>query len=84
MIVRITVQISMSSREICDSVLESLEPDNVEVPKGIIIEMSCHQSIFIVDVKSEDTSVLTARNTIDDVLVHANLALKTLSSIDMR
>lgn len=84
MMVRITVQIPMSSREVCDSILESLEPDNAEVPKGITIEMSCHQSIFTVDVKSEDTSVLTVRNTIDDVLAHTNLALKSLSSIDMR
>ncbi|MEM1645406.1 MAG: KEOPS complex subunit Pcc1 [Ignisphaera sp.] len=84
MIISIAVQIPTNSKEICKIILESLEPDNVEIPKGIAIEMSCHQGMLVVGVKSEDVGILTVRNTVDDILAYVNLALKSISSINMR
>uniref|UniRef100_A0A7C2VHX6 Uncharacterized protein n=1 Tax=Ignisphaera aggregans TaxID=334771 RepID=A0A7C2VHX6_9CREN len=80
---RITLRIPTPSREACLSVLDSLEPDNSTTPQGISIKMGCDDKTLAVDVESEDVGVLTVRNTVDDILVHANLALKSIVYIAM-
>lgn len=76
---RIILRIPLNSRNMCLGVLEALEPDNYEVPQGVGIKIMCEGNIFVVDMVSQRVHILTVRNTIDDLLVHLNLAVKSIS-----
>jgi tRNA threonylcarbamoyladenosine modification (KEOPS) complex Pcc1 subunit len=82
MIFEITLRIPTKSEKICRSILEALEPDNATVPQGITIAMRCEDPEIVVIVKAEDVNILTFRNTVDDILVHINIGLRSLSVLD--
>ncbi len=75
----IHIEIPLDSESICNAVKQAVEPDNVSSPRGILIAMFCSKNILVVDVKSsENIHILTFRNTIDDLLEHIGIALKSL------
>lgn len=80
----ILLRIPTTSEEVCKSVLEALEPDNISAPKGITIKTHCKDSELIINIRSLNVGTLTVRNTVDDILVHVGLALKSISSINER
>lgn len=77
--IRIELTLPMDSNEYCLGVLESLEPDNYTTPQGITIEMACRDSTLVVNILSENASILTVRNTVDDIIVHVNLVMRSIS-----
>lgn len=79
---QITLHIPINNNHICKSILDSLIPDNTEIPQGISIEMFCDSNTLFIKMLSEETSILTTRNTIDDLLSHINLALRCIYLID--
>lgn len=80
--IHVVLRVPVESKSLCLSVLEALEPDNTTAPKGVSISAYCDDETFVAQVYSEDVAVLTTRNTVDDILVHVNLALTTISLID--
>ena len=75
----VVFKIPTPSSSLCQSLVDAVEPDNALVPPGISISMKCENGILIVEVVAENTPILTIRNTVDDLLVHIGLALKTVS-----
>jgi tRNA threonylcarbamoyladenosine modification (KEOPS) complex Pcc1 subunit len=78
----ITLEIPMKSEKICKSIVDALTPDNYTAPRGISIDMKCNGGNLAVNVRAESVGVLTVRNTVDDILAHINIALKSISTID--
>ena len=81
MILETFIEITTRDEEICRSVLEAVEPDNREAPKNISIEMMCKNNVLYIHVKGVDVPILTFRNTVDDLLEHISIAIKTLTSV---
>jgi|UniRef100_A0A7J2U6R7 tRNA threonylcarbamoyladenosine modification (KEOPS) complex Pcc1 subunit len=73
--VELTLEIPINE-DICKSVIDSVEPDNVTAPPQIAIEMLCSGGILTVNVRGKDVNLLTFRNTVDDLIEHISLATK--------
>ncbi len=79
MIIELIATIPVENIDICKSILESVEPDNISSPMGITISMECRNSVLEIIVRGDKVSILTFRNTVDDLLIHINTVAKTLS-----
>ncbi len=77
--IELTISIPIGDVDMCRSILESVEPDNALVPKGITINMWCRNSNLEIIVRGEKINILTFRNTVDDLLMHINTVARTLS-----
>ncbi|MEM0471592.1 MAG: KEOPS complex subunit Pcc1 [Sulfolobales archaeon] len=65
-----------------DIVIRSLEPDNIDIPKGVVIRMEKrNRSIYIVFECHEDR-ILTCRSTADEILMLIDSAIKSLEGFD--
>jgi tRNA threonylcarbamoyladenosine modification (KEOPS) complex Pcc1 subunit len=78
MIIEVKLAIPMKDLEMCRSVKNALEPDNATTPPQISITIECKDDAIIVHIKGKDVSILTFRNTVDDLLEHLSLAKKLL------
>ncbi len=82
MILSARIFVSLRSEDVCRAVLEAIEPDNATVPSGITIRTTCIGSAMLIEIEGIDVSVLTFRNTIDDLLEHISIALKSIERIE--
>ncbi|HWQ17160.1 MAG TPA: KEOPS complex subunit Pcc1 [Sulfolobales archaeon] len=79
MIVRVEVEINTGDLDPY-VVIKSLEPDNIDMPNGVVIHMEKKEgSIYIVFECSEDR-ILTCRSTADEVLMLINSTIKSLEN----
>jgi len=79
MTIELAISIPLGDVDMCRSILESVQPDNLLAPKGITIDMECRNSDLNIIVRGEKIGILTFRNTVDDLLMHINTVAKTLS-----
>ncbi|NOJ29619.1 MAG: hypothetical protein DA328_05565 [Nitrososphaeraceae archaeon] len=63
------------------TILESLTPDNVNLPENLEIVMYNRRDSLIIKIKAID-SIETVTNTIDEILNHISLAKKVISNND--
>ncbi|MBS7606280.1 MAG: KEOPS complex subunit Pcc1 [Candidatus Bathyarchaeia archaeon] len=64
-----------------EAISRAVSPDNVEVPRGLLIETRAEGSRVITVIKYEGDNVATFLSTIDDLLSCAATAEKTLSIV---
>ena len=63
------------SKEKIKAVYESLEPDNVDFPKGLSMSMKQESDVLFLDFKGTDKAVASLAPTIDEVLGHVQTVL---------
>ncbi|BDC19733.1 KEOPS complex subunit Pcc1 [Acidianus sp. HS-5] len=64
-------------------IINSLKVDNINIPKGMEIEMNYNENCADIKISMEISSpkdILTLRNTADEILEHANLAINILEN----
>ena len=71
--------IPLRGSNLCRAILTSIEPDNRSAPPGIDIRCRCHEEALEV-VVSDESSVLTFRNTVDDLLEHVTVAWRSIEA----
>jgi len=71
--------IPIANKELALSIVKALEVDNRLVPKGmsIVMNLTPNGDISILIKIKNHVDILTLRNTIDDLLEHLSLLLKT-------
>ena len=73
------VQITLNniSKQRADAIYEALEPDNVDFPENLTLEMENLENKFVFNFQSQrDIKKLIA--TIDEVLEHVQIVLKVI------
>ena len=81
MIIVVKMRVRMDEKT-CISLTRALEPDNRSAPRGVSISMECDSQGLVCVVECRNTSILTCRNTVDDILEHAATALKLVERLD--
>ncbi len=71
--IRITVR-NMTKEKI-KAIYESLEPDNVNFPKGLSMSMKQEQGVLFLDFEGTGNAVASLAPTIDEVLGHVQMVL---------
>ena len=73
------VQVSLNNltKQKAESVKKALEPDNIDFPKGLSLEVKNHNDKLIFNFQSEN-SMKKLIGTIDEVLAHIQVALKVI------
>jgi len=64
-----------------EAILKSISPDNIDLPKGLMIRAFTEKSNLIALLTYDGDNLLTLRSTIDDLLSCISVAEKTLSSL---
>ncbi|HDM89413.1 MAG TPA: hypothetical protein ENG65_05430 [Candidatus Bathyarchaeota archaeon] len=64
-----------------EAILKSISPDNIDLPKGLMIRTFTEKRKLIALITYDGDSLLTLRSTIDDLLSCISVAEKTLSSL---
>ena len=64
-----------------EAILKSISPDNIDLPKGLMIRTFTEKRKLIALITYDGGSLLTLRSTIDDLLSCISVAEKTLSSL---
>lgn len=77
--INIEIEIHANNNKKCISILEAIEPDNYILPQGIFISMKCLNEVLVIRIESNNAHILTFRNTVDDLLEHITITLKTLT-----
>ncbi len=81
MMIELNMEITIKNKRMCESIIKAVEPDNVTAPSTITIDMICQNESMKIVIKSSDTKILTFRNTVDDLLEHISIAMKTISEM---
>lgn len=76
---RTTVTIDYPSKAIAEAILESISPDNLDAPNGIIIDAKISESSLKVRIICEEIGELIA--TADDLLSCIQAAEEALSEV---
>ena len=77
-----TFKYNVDSRK-CESLVESLEPDNSRLPYGIYIENTCKDDSMIIKVTCDSCNILSFKNTIIDLLLNLKIGIESLRSLDI-
>ena len=64
-----------------EAILKSISPDNIDLPKGLMIRAFTEKSKLIALITYDGDNLLTLRSTIDDLLSCISVAEKTLYSL---
>ncbi len=79
---RISVRLRIEiEKELCNSVLKAIEPDNLSVPSGVSISTMCVDNMLYAEIRGDNVRVLTIRNTVDDLLEHISIAYRCLKKV---
>ncbi|MEM0027585.1 MAG: KEOPS complex subunit Pcc1 [Ignisphaera sp.] len=81
MMLELSIEIVMSDENMCRSVLNAVEPDNKTAPSSITIDVTCQGNVMKILVRGSNTKILTFRNTVDDLLEHVSIAMKTVNEV---
>ncbi len=65
--------------ELCRAILSSIEPDNRTAPPSIEIKCGCREGALVVEILGT-SSMLTFRNTVDDLLEHVAIAWRSIEA----
>ena len=73
------VQVSLNNitKQKADSVKKALEPDNIDFPKGLSMNVDSQKDKLVFNFHSDD-SMKKLIGTIDEVLSHIQVALKVM------
>ncbi|BFI76207.1 KEOPS complex subunit Pcc1 [Sulfurisphaera ohwakuensis] len=79
----ITVEITYDTNY-AKEISNSINVDNIDIPKGMNIDISHKENKIIIKISMEITeprNVLTLRNTVDEILQHISTIEKTLTKL---
>ncbi len=79
--IRVKLIIQCKDEVIPKILYSSLKPDNIDLPKGLNIDMSLNGRFLVVDFSSIDR-LETLISTIDDLLTCCQASLNTLKEIE--
>ncbi len=73
------VQVSLNNitKQKADSVKKALEPDNIDFPKGLSMNVENQKDALVFNFQSDD-SMKKLIGTVDEVLSHIQVALKVI------
>lgn len=79
--IKVKILIDFKSDAESRAVYSSLKPDNINLPKGLYIEMSLDKKLLIIDFSSI-SKLETLISTIDDLLTCCQASINTLKEIE--
>ena len=59
------------------SIMKALQPDNINFPHGLVLEMHDNNDLMIIEIESSKIETLT--NTIDEILQHISIAREVIN-----
>jgi len=71
--VEITIR---SSPDKAETIQRALEPDNIDFPPGLSLDVRCKDDSIILDFKSHNTRTLIS--SVDEVLEHISVAMRVM------
>ena len=74
---RVQVSLNNLTKQKAESVKKALEPDNIDFPKGLSLEVESQNNNLIFNFQSEN-SMKKLIGTVDEVLAHIQVALKVM------
>ena len=77
--VAIDASISFSSGAQARVAMKALIPDNVNMPKGLSLQMFSKSKVVFVEIKGKGVPMATVINTLDEVLEHLSVAKKVMA-----
>lgn len=77
--VTVAASFSFSSAAQAQAAVKALIPDNVNMPKGLSIEMFSKGSVVYVEMNCKGVPMGTVASTLDEVLEHLSVARKVMS-----
>lgn len=80
--VRVTVRVDMGSDRKAESLLESITPDNVDMPRGMSIDVDRDGGTLLVSVEHDMEKLDTLTATVDEVMEHISLTDRLLNDRD--
>lgn len=76
--VAVDASISFLSGAQARAAMKALIPDNVNMPKGLSVQMFSKGKIVFVEIKGKGVPMATITNTLDEVLEHLSVAKKVM------
>ena len=77
--VAVDASFTFSSASQARAAVKALIPDNVNMPKGLSIEMFSKGRIVFIEMSCEGVPMGTVINTLDEVLEHLSVARKVMA-----
>lgn len=78
--VKVKISIDFNSEKEAKAIYSSLKPDNINLPKGLSIEMNINKTLLMINFSSV-SKLETLISTIDDLLTCCQASVNTLKEI---
>ncbi|MEM2872715.1 MAG: KEOPS complex subunit Pcc1 [Nitrososphaerales archaeon] len=78
--VKVKISIDFNSEKEAKAIYSSLKPDNINLPKGLSIEMNVNKMLLVINFSSV-SKLETLISTIDDLLTCCQASVNTLKEI---
>ncbi|MGD1839254.1 MAG: KEOPS complex subunit Pcc1 [Nitrososphaeraceae archaeon] len=59
------------------SIMRALQPDNINFPHGLVLEMHDNNEYLVIEIES--SKIETVTNTIDEILQHISIAREVIN-----
>ena len=71
------LELQFSSPKERKSIMKALQPDNINFPHGLVLEM--HDNDEHLEIEIESSKIETVTNTIDEILQHISIAREVIN-----
>ncbi|MGC9010402.1 MAG: KEOPS complex subunit Pcc1 [Sulfolobales archaeon] len=79
--VEIRSELKLLDRKLAETILKSLEPDNIDIPHGISLNVEIIDDKLVINIGCVQEKILSCRSTLDEILMHISNILDSLRSL---
>ncbi len=79
--VEIRSELKLLDRKLAETILKSLEPDNIDIPQGISLNVEIIDDKLVIKISCVQEKILSCRSTLDEILMHIDNILDSLRSL---
>jgi len=79
--VEIRSELQLSDKKLAETILRSLEPDNIDIPQGISLSVKVVEDKLIINMSCVPEKILSCRSTLDEILMHIDNILDSLKNL---
>lgn len=78
----IKTEIRFLSEKLAETILRSLEPDNIDIPEGVSLNIERKGDSLEVSIQCVFEKILTCRSTIDEILMIISSITRSIENTD--
>ncbi len=78
----IETEIELFNEKLAETILRSLEPDNIDIPQGVLLNIEVRDRRIIISITCSHERLLSCRSTLDEIFTLINDIIDSIQSLE--